>query len=268
MVNDTIQTEEPSLDLTETFDFIFRQKQKSINTAIPGYILAFDASTQTAQVQIGIKRVYADGTSKPIAPLIEVPVLVYGGNSSLEFKVSPGDEGLLVFSQRCIDGWLNTGGIAENPLSRFHSLTDAFFIVGFRSNPKALKNYDNDGIKLRSLDNSQRIHLKDDKTILITNSNGTIEIKPDGSINATAKNNLNLTVNGSSIKMTSSKIEIKSPTVIINGLTIPGGSSGTNTATFNGTIKTTQDVIASSVSLKSHTHSGVETGGGNTGAPN
>lgn len=272
---ETVQSIEPTLDLYEALESFFQQKQKSINTAIPCHVLAFNPKTQLAQVQVGVKRVYLDGKTQAIAPIIDVPVLVYGGNSSLEFKVQNGDEGLLVFSQRCIDGWLNTGGVAENPLSRFHSLTDAFVILGFRPNPRALKNYDNDGIKLRNLDNSQRIHLKDDKSILITNGSATVELKPNGdiiangnNISATAKSNLNLIIGSSSIKMNSSSINIVAPTVVINGLTVPAGGSGGGTASYSGTIKTTNDVIAGTVKLKSHTHNGVEPGGGNTGAPN
>ena len=51
-----------------------------------------------------------------------------------------------------------------------------------------------------------------------------------------------------------------------SGMTGSGGSG--STATINGSIKVTGgDVVADGISLKTHTHTGVTPGGGNTGAP-
>jgi phage baseplate assembly protein V len=46
------------------------------------------------------------------------------------------------------------------------------------------------------------------------------------------------------------------------------GSGGSSTATITGDVVVTGDVISNGVVLDSHTHSGVETGSGNTGSPN
>ncbi|CRY69686.1 Mu-like prophage protein gp45 [Yersinia pekkanenii] len=67
--------------------------------------------------------------------------------------------------------------------------------------------------------------------------------------------------------------EITSPTIVLNGaVTINGplsqgkGDAG-GSATMLGPITVTNDVAAGGVSLKSHKHSGVQTGGGDTGGP-
>ena len=58
----------------------------------------------------------------------------------------------------------------------------------------------------------------------------------------------------------SQRAEIKAPQIVLDGA-ITGGGSGGLDATFTG------DVTAGGVSLKHHTHGGVESGPDNTGAP-
>lgn len=49
-------------------------------------------------------------------------------------------------------------------------------------------------------------------------------------------------------------------------MSISGGTGGA-TATFQGTIQTTGDIVAGTISLQNHVHSGVQGGDSNTGAP-
>ena len=46
-----------------------------------------------------------------------------------------------------------------------------------------------------------------------------------------------------------------------------GGIQIDGNINVNGSIKTTGDVVAGSISLQGHVHNGVETGGGTTGKP-
>jgi hypothetical protein len=57
------------------------------------------------------------------------------------------------------------------------------------------------------------------------------------------------------------EILLTAPRIVIDGA-ITGGGSGQHTATFTG------DVIADGISLKTHTHGGVESGSDSTGEPN
>lgn len=153
---------------TELLKKAFREMSKNIGTSIPGHVTAFDASRQMAQVQIGIKINRTDGTKIIPSALIEVPVYFTGsGDFIIEHEVGIGTEGLILFSQRCIDEWINAGGVADNPVPRFHSLDDAVFIPGIRSQPNKIATFSNDGIKLRNKTGSQSIHLK---------ANGDIDI--------------------------------------------------------------------------------------------
>lgn len=147
----------------------FREQQKSLGTSVPGHVLAFDPDTQLAQLQIGIKRVSKDGTTVTPAPLIECPIQFAGGGGfHVEHQIDPGDEGIIIFSQRCIDAWIDTGGVAENPILRFHSYSDAYFVPGIRSGPNAITAFANDGIKLRNAAGDKFIWLKGSGDVEVT----------------------------------------------------------------------------------------------------
>lgn len=204
----------------------FREMMKGVATSIPGHILAFDPDTQLAQVQIGITRVDLNGATFDPPTIIETPVYFPGGAYHLEYQIDAGDEGDILFSQRCVDGWLQTGGIAANPIGRFHDPQDAFFLPGFRSLPNALPAFQNNGIRLSNLTGTQCMWLKNDGSMTWENGSGFIRVSADGIVN-------------------------------INGVTI-------NPASL---VTTPNDVIADTISLKTHRHTGVTSGTGTSGTP-
>jgi len=221
----------------------FFEMMKEVYTCSPGYILSFDPLTQRAQVQIGIMRVDGRDESRFEPPIVvEVPVSFPGDDWSLEYQIDPGCEGLIHFSQRCIDGWLNTGGIADNPIGRFHSIQDAFFVPGVRSLPNVTTDFKNDGVRLRDKIGTQTVWLKKDGSIHAENPKVHVILGADGVINMNnGVGNITMAANG---------------TVTINGVTID--TAGNITAT---------NVTAGGKSLRTHVHGGVMAGGANTGAP-
>ena len=210
-------------ELLKTF---FNEKMKSIYTAIPAHVLSFDSVNQTAQVELGIKRIDRNGEKVTPPPILECPVLFLGDNFCIETQIDVGCEGLALFSQRCIDGWINTGGCADNPLMRFFDMSDCLFIAGFRPYPKKIPSFSNNGIKLRNRSGGQFVWLKNDGSISASNGKGTIIIESGG-------------------------------TIKINGVTFD----------VSGNVSTSGDVSSGNISLKSHCHSGVQGGNGNTGSP-
>lgn len=204
----------------------FRELMKGVSTSTPGYVLAFDPVTQRAHVQIGIQRVDLNGSIFVPPPIIEVPVYFPGGDFAVEYQIDPGCEGDILFSQRCIDGWLQTGGVAVNPIGRFHDAQDAFFLPGFRSLPNVLPDFQNNGIRLRNKAGTQFAWLKNDGSIFVENGAGHIRLAANG-------------------------------TVTINGVTITPASL----------VTTTNDVVAGTINLKTHRHTGVTAGGATSGTP-
>lgn len=142
----------------------FIEMMKEVGTSVPGHVLAFDVDTQLVQIQVGVKEVLVNGETLTIDPIIEVPVYFAGGGYCVEYQIDPENEGIILFSQRCIDGWVNTGGVAENPIRRFNDYADAMFLPGMRSQPNKLQNFQNNGIRLRNPAGDRYIWLKNDGT--------------------------------------------------------------------------------------------------------
>ena len=102
----------------------------AIHCALPGRVVSFDASTQTADIQPMVRRRGEDGIVYTMPVLNQVPVFLPAGSG---FTVSPGDACLLIFADCCIDGWYETGEASLPMSGRAHDLSDAFAFVGFRS---------------------------------------------------------------------------------------------------------------------------------------
>ncbi|BAN16850.1 baseplate spike [Edwardsiella phage PEi21] len=231
----------------QLFQHSFIEAMKDVYTSVPGHIIAFDAKSQRAQVQTGVQRVDINGVSFDVPPVIDVPVSIYGSADFIvEVEINPGCEGMILFSQRCIDGWKQTGGSATNPLTRFHSMQDAMFVPGIRSLAGAISGYSNDGIRLRDKTGGNHVWLRRDGTIVSSNGKSTITQKPDGSVTMTnGTGNFEMQPGGN---------------VVINGVTIT--VDGRITAPPGGGIEG-----ANGVSFENHKHGGVQTGSGTTGGP-
>lgn len=192
----------------------FSALMKRVSTAIPGHVTGFDAGTQLAQIQPGIQRVDVGGKSVTLPPVVQVPVCFPGGEYCIEYQIDNGTEGLLIVSQRCIDAWVNQGGVAKPPVLRFHDMTDGLFIPGFRSQPNKLASFQNNGVRLRNKAGSQFIWLKNDGTAEITvsslNITGAVNIEGNVATTGTLTNN-NIPV-GSTLR--------------VSGVVPGGGTSG------------------------------------------
>ncbi len=206
---------------------------QNARVAIPAIIVQFDPQKQTASVQPAIKDTL-QGQSVALPELSDVPVqFPRAGGYSLTFPVKAGDECLLVFSDMCIDGWWQSGGVQNQAEKRRHDLSDACAILGITSIPKALKNVCMEGVQLR-------------------NDSGTdyIQISEQG------------------ILLKSKNIRIEGTTDIVGVTTINGSHIGTDgTSIIKGNVNITGDAVIGGISFAGHTHGGVETGGSSTQVP-
>lgn len=158
-----------------------------INCIQIGSIQTFDAVTQSASVQLLLKKVVevqADGTrvfqERPI--LLDVPVMVlFGGNSFLSMPIAAGDNCIVLFNDREINQWYEKGGVQVPLTYRTHDLSDAIAIVGIRSLQNSIADYLADGVRL-SYSAASRISLTEDQIESIAalfKQNGDMEITGD-----------------------------------------------------------------------------------------
>lgn len=202
---------------------------KDVHTLLPGIIASFDSVKQTASVQPAIKRIFTERGPVNLPLCVDVPVEFPGGGGFfLTFPVKPGDECTLAFSERCIDFWFINGGVQLPAEYRLHDLSDAFARVGVNSQPNKLAAFQTNAVELRNRARTTRVTMKEDGTIENVNATGSTVLSPAG------------------------KFTINAP----GGVEINGDIVSTGTLQNNG-----KNVGST------HTHSGVQPGGGTSGQP-
>lgn len=125
----------------------------NLRVALPAIVTEFNDKQQTVTLQPAIAGTGADGAALKLPPLADVPVkFPRGGGFAFTFPITAGDEGLAIFSDRCIDGWFSTGRISQEDDHRLHDLSDGFFLPGVSSLSRAIGAFRNDAIVMRQLD--------------------------------------------------------------------------------------------------------------------
>lgn len=108
------------------------------------------------------------------------------------------------------------------------------------------------------------------------NNDGSVQINSTGNLTAVVGGNLSATVSGTSaINSTGAMTLESSGTLTLQGSQInlvgpmsqSAAGGGASTASFTGSITATGNVTAGSIDLKTHVHTGVQTGSGTTGGP-
>lgn len=154
-------------DSEEALRAAFQGMRAGLWTCLPGIVQSFntdDPGNVTAVVQPALKGVVQgpDGNYSAVnLPLLpDVPVVFpRGGGCTLTFPIQPGDECLVVFASRCIDGWWQSGGVQLPMEPRFHDLSDGFAILGPQSKPNKISNISTTAVQLRSDDGQALIGL-------------------------------------------------------------------------------------------------------------
>lgn len=262
----------------DTFRLQFDRMAAQINCAMPGVIESFNPATQRCTVSPGIKLkvVLDDKASYVNLPVIhDVPIIVPYGQSSgllLTFPINAGDPCLLVFSDRAIDNFLQTGQAAppligenENTTkSRAHHLSDAICIPGMITDMDAVSDWSQDNIELRDKERKHFISLGPEG-IEFSDSEASIKIS-GGKVTTNAPAGID---NISTGAVTTTAAAITSAASGVNAVTGSNISLGDSENAISGTLKSTDGTFIDKdgINLGSHVHGGVQPGGGTTGGP-
>ncbi|HHT5262735.1 Gp138 family membrane-puncturing spike protein [Klebsiella michiganensis] len=175
---------------------VLASERKTLNeqlrVALPGIIQSFDPDAVTAVVQPAIRYIERDNDGNKVTQdyplLVDVPVVFpRGGGCTLTFPVKEGDECLVIFADRCIDFWWQSGGIQEPVDGRMHDLSDAFCIVGPQSQAKKISGISTTAAQLRTDDGSAIIELAAGGAVTISSPQITINgpLQVNGEITST-----------------------------------------------------------------------------------
>lgn len=236
-----------------------------MNTCIPGVIDFFDADTQTCTAIPAIQmKVSIDGetTYVDLPPVINAPLifpLASTAGFALTLPVRKGDPCLLLFSQRALDNWHLLGGIQrpeEGVGVRHHDLTDALVMLAASPLPGVLGAWEQDGIELRNRARTSRITVKNDSVETIV-AGASLIVHSNGTITATA----NLAVIDAPLT------QVTGDLAVAGGIACAGsfGTSGGKIVTKGDISTTGGNVSAGTITLKTHRHGGITTGGGTSG---
>jgi hypothetical protein len=248
---------------------------------MPGIVQSFNPAKRTCVVQPSTKAQIQseDGSyawvQMPL--LVDCPVLFPGGGDVvLTFPLKLGDEVLVHFGDRCIDAWWQNGGIQNQAELRMHDLSDGFAMPGPSSLPRVETGIDPTRATLRSRDGLAYVSLDPVAHI--------IDIIAPGAEAKVAPNEVKLDVGTNLVDVTPSSVHVAAGSTILDVLPTSihmvcgvavvdltptginagcGGSAGISMTATNVTI--TGAVTIAGHDFVSHHHSGVTTGGGNTG---
>lgn len=124
----------------------------SLNCVKLGQITSFDGTKRTATIQILFKRQLPDGTAVSYPLLLDCPVFtLQGGGGFLQMPVAAGDQCIILFSDRNIDNWYQTGTQSVPPSTRMHDMSDAIALVGVDPLSSSLPVYPTDKVVLSYL---------------------------------------------------------------------------------------------------------------------
>lgn len=224
-----------------------------LNTLVsyPAIVESFDPEKQTIKAQIAIKRINA-GVDEAISVLVDVPIMLPTVSGfTITMPIKKGDEVLLLFADRAIDGWFESGKVSKQVEHRQHHLSDAFALIGINSKPNVIPGYNTENMEIRNTVGDQKISLKPDGAIEAVTT-GDVKVETPAAITATCSS-CTLSASGS--------VVIDSPSVTISG-----------SLTVAGMISAPSVIAATALSvggkeMSGHAHSGVSSGSATSGPP-
>lgn len=113
-----------------------------------GKILSFNPDTQTADIQLmQIKRFNNEYITPTV--LTDVPLIIYGASGGHITLPDPtGSICLLLFMDRNIDAFLETGEMYTPTSTRMHDFTDCIALTTFKTLANPIENYDDKAITI------------------------------------------------------------------------------------------------------------------------
>ena len=137
-------------DLRATLNAFRTELFYNLNCHQLGEIVSFDAATQTATIQLMVDIQTNDAVYRyPL--LTNCPVFVLSGaNGCITMPVAVGDSCLVLFNDRDIDNWYESGTEAVPNSTRTHDLSDGLALVGFRNQANKIFGYDPTEVQIRN----------------------------------------------------------------------------------------------------------------------
>lgn len=205
----------------------------SLENCIPAVVVSYDRTNNVAEVKPAINTILTDGTPKE-RDTMKLPVHIFGGGGIVvSAPLAAGNTGWIIAGDRDISLFKQSLAVSNPNTYRSHKFSFGFFVPD-KIKGVTISTGDEKALTIQTLDGTTRIAL----------SAGKVKIVSSDEVEAEC----------SKLTITATNVNITGTTAITGDLTV------------SGTITGQTDVVAGTVSGKTHIHSG-GTIQGKTGAP-
>jgi len=229
--------------LVGCFNTILKKFLQGVDDMLPATVIAYDRVANVATIHPQVMILSTEGESVTRAQYASIPVFAFGGGGiGINFPLQAGDTGWIKANDRDISLYLQ--GMKENKPNtlRLHKFQDAMFF------PDVLRKLiidgeDEDAMVIQLYDNTSKIAVHRSGNVVVRADQSKLIMLPDGTVTLDAPTSVTITT----------------PDFIIDAtdITLTGNVESTGTFKNNG------------INIGStHTHGGVQVGGGNTAVPN
>lgn len=137
-------------DLDDLIAMIKRECMIELNCHAIATVQSFDPSKQLVTCTMSYTRSYKNRdpstgqykiTQQDYPILMDLPVVfLRGGKTGMTFPISKGDECIVMFNDRSIDAWFESGQKQAPTSIRMHDISDGFALVGISNMNTLLEN--------------------------------------------------------------------------------------------------------------------------------
>lgn len=122
------------MPLVDAVQMVVDATLEGVRICLPGQVESYDPKTRKANIKPMLKRVYADGEIQSLPVLTAVPVVwPAGAGGGLAFPLTRGDGVLILFSERNMENYLESGVESKPVDGRKFAMSDAIAIPGLYS---------------------------------------------------------------------------------------------------------------------------------------
>lgn len=233
MQNVLTSTPQDSSTEANVQEFLFHRMLMSNAFITLGVVKAVDDSGESVTIMPLIDGFTGSGDRIPKTEIYGVPVWrLQRGGSAVKMPPIVGDIGMIAICDRDISGVKATRESSLPGSNRTHNYADALYLGGvLNAEPSQYVSFRDDGIDIVS-------------PLSVTMTAPVVEINSDTSLTFNAAN------------------------IVMNGPVSQGAGSYAGDFNFKGNITALGEVTGKGIKLSTHTHSGVQSGSANSGAPN
>ena len=226
--------------LPEIIDKFIKDYLRNVHTIKPARVISVDHSNNKLNAEILTDTYYSDETNVPQPDVYDVPFFILSaarGDAKITMPLAVNDLVLILFSDRDYESYLDTNGqkLVNCANTRTHSYTPILALPCFYTPTSSTPVSNSD--------------------IVVSNKTSSITIAPDGNIDINTTAQMNVVANGA-VNITTPTATVNGDVVVTGDLTVSGSTALGSTVTSGGT-----DISGT------HVHSGVTSGGANTGTP-